>query len=194
MNRLRRVLTGCGIAAGVAAAGAPLGLLWHAVAPTVPVKVTADGAVLGSSQPEQFIAADGWFSLLGLAFGVLAAVLLWVLARRHRGPAHLLAVVVGGCGAGLLAWQVGRHIGLAHYQHLLDTAPEGATFGKPPDLRATTLKLGRLPLVRGDVLTPALGAAITYTLLAGWSRFPTLRRHEEPEVPQWPVEPFASVD
>jgi hypothetical protein len=170
-----------GIALAVGVLGAPLGLLWAWVAPSVPVRMTSDGAVLVDAQPEEFIAADGWFALLGLGFGALAAIGVWLVVRRRRGPLALLAVTVGAVGAGLLAWWLGRQVGLADYERLLDTAPVGAVFGKPPDLRAAEADLlfGFLPVARGDVLVPAFGAAVAYTLLAGWSRYPSLRRHEE---------------
>ncbi|MGY0002764.1 DUF2567 domain-containing protein [Micromonospora sp. I033] len=161
--------------------GAPLGLLWALVAPGTPVQMTAEGAVYATPQPEQPIAADGWFSLLGLCFGVLAAITLWVVLRRRRGPVGLLAGTVGGLGAAVVAWQVGRRIGLGTYQRLLDTAPPGTDFTKPADLRAGGIDwYGPLPVPHGTLLLAAFGAAVTYTLLAGWSRWPSLR----PE-PEW---------
>jgi hypothetical protein len=167
----------------VAALGAPLGLLWAALAPTVPVRMTEDGALLTKAQPEEFIAADGWFALLGLGFGALAAIGVWLVVRRGRGPLALLAVTFGAVVAGLLAWWLGRQMGVAEYERLLDGAPVGAVFSKPADLRAADAELlfGFLPVVRGDALVPGLGAAVTYTLLAGWSRFASLRPHEEPD-------------
>ncbi|BCJ61187.1 hypothetical protein Jiend_46090 [Micromonospora endophytica] len=65
--------------------GAPLGLLWATLAPATPVVKTPDGAVYGQPQPEQPVAADGWFSLLGLGFGVLAALAVWFVLSRRRG-------------------------------------------------------------------------------------------------------------
>ncbi|MBX7264673.1 DUF2567 domain-containing protein [Micromonospora sp. Llam7] len=157
--------------------GAPLGLLWAAVAPATPVIKSGDGAVYGQAQPEQPIAADGWFSLFGLAFGVLAALAVWFVLRRRRGPVGLVVVVAGGLAAGVVAWQVGRRVGLAGYQRLLETAPDGTPFTKPADLRAggIDLFLGVLPVPFGNLLLPAFGAAVAYTLLAGWSRWPSLR-------------------
>ncbi|MET8834640.1 DUF2567 domain-containing protein [Micromonospora sp. NPDC004540] len=161
--------------------GAPLGLLWALVAPGTPVQMTAEGAVYATPQPEQPIAADGWFSLLGLGFGVLAAITLWVVLRRRRGPVGLVAGALGGLGAAVVAWQVGRRIGLGAYQRLLDTAPPGTDFTKPADLRAGGVDwYGPLPVPHGNLLLAAFGAAVTYTLLAGWSRWPSLR----PE-PEW---------
>ncbi|WP_332317101.1 DUF2567 domain-containing protein [Verrucosispora sp. WMMA2121] len=164
--------------------GAPLGWIWAAVAPATPVVRSGDGAVYGLAQPEQPIAADGWFSLLGLAFGVLTALAVWFLLRRNRGPVGLVVAAVGALAAALVAWQVGRRVGLAGYQRLLDTAPEGTRFSKPADLRAGGIELflGVLPLPYGNVLLPAFAAAVTYTLLAGWSRWPSLRPEPEPDV------------
>ncbi|HEX5740776.1 MAG TPA: DUF2567 domain-containing protein [Pilimelia sp.] len=186
----------------LAVLGAPLALLWYALAPTVPVRVTADGQVLVSTQPEQFVAADGWFAILGTAFGVLAAAGTWALARRHRGPAQLVAVVLGAGAAGLVAWGVGGQLGQTGYQERARAAPVGARLHRPPELRTAkvTWVAGVLPVPRGGVLAPALGAATCYTLLAGWSRFPSLRRHEDedpaadPDDPPWPAaEPVSSA-
>ncbi|MGC4788937.1 DUF2567 domain-containing protein [Micromonospora sp. DT178] len=165
--------------------GVPLGLLWAALAPDTPVLKVADGAIYAEPQPEQPIAADGWFSLLGLGFGVLAALALWFLLRRVRGPVGLLAAVLGAFGAALVAWQVGRRTGLADYERLLAGAPVGQAFEKPADLRAGGIEwvLGVLPVPHGNLLLPAFGAAVTYTLLAGWSRWPSLRPEREPGVP-----------
>jgi len=179
-----------GVVLVVGALGAPLGLLWSAVAPTVPVQMTEDGAVLVSPQPEQFIAGDGWFTMLGFGFGAIAAIVVWLMLRRHRGPAALFAVALGAVGAGLLAWWLGSELGQGEYQRLLTQAPVGARFGKPVDLRAAEVEwlFGVVPYVRGDVLVPAFGAAVAYTLLAGWSRYPALR--PEPELPYaFPAEP-----
>ncbi|GGR81507.1 hypothetical protein GCM10010169_27190 [Micromonospora fulviviridis] len=177
----RAAVVALGTALLLTVLGAPLGLLWALVAPGTPVRMTAEGAVYATPQPEQPIAADGWFSLLGLGFGVLAAITLWVVLRRRRGPVGLVAGILGGLGAAVVAWQVGRRIGLGTFQRLLDTAPPGTDFTKPADLRAGGIDwYGPLPVPHGNLLLAAFGAAVTYTLLAGWSRWPSLR----PE-PQW---------
>ncbi|MFI5832908.1 DUF2567 domain-containing protein [Micromonospora sp. NPDC051300] len=187
----RSVATALGVTASLTALGAPLGLLWAWLAPGTPVRQTPDGAVYAVPQPEQPIAADGWFSLLALGFGVLSAIGLWVLLRRRRGPAGLLAVTLGGLGAAVVAWQVGRRIGLATFQRLVDTAPPGTDFTKPADLRAGGVDwFGPLPLPHGNLLLAAFGAAVTYTLLAGWSRWPSLRPEPEPDG-AWPPAPGA---
>lgn len=180
---VRRVVAHVVVAAVVVALlGVPFGLLWAALAPATPVIKTSDGAIYAESQPEQPIAADGWFSLLGLGFGVLVALGLWFAVRRYRGPVGLFTGVLGGVGAAVLAWQVGRRIGLGTFQRLLAEAPVGHHFDKPPDLRAGGVELvyGVLPVPHGNLLLPAFAVAVTYTLLAGWSRWPSLRPEPEP--------------
>ncbi|MEV2241345.1 DUF2567 domain-containing protein [Micromonospora sp. NPDC049891] len=174
--------------------GAPLGWLWAAIAPATPVIKSGDGAVYGQAQPEQPIAADGWFSLLGLVFGVLAALAVWFLLRRYRGPVGLVVAAAGGLAAALVAWQLGRRVGLSGYQRLLETAPDGTRFSKPADLRAGGIELflGVLPVPYGNVLLPAFAAAVTYTLLAGWSRWPSLRPEPEPDLAWLAAQPPAA--
>ncbi|RIV38366.1 DUF2567 domain-containing protein [Micromonospora radicis] len=166
--------------------GVPLGLLWAAIAPATPVVKTAAGAVYGQPQPEQPIAADGWFSLLGLGFGVLAAIAVWAVLRARRGPVGLVVTVAGTLAAAVVAWQLGRRIGLGTYERMLATLPDGTAFTKPADLRAGGIELlfGVVPVPFGNLLLPAFGAAVVYTLLAGWSRWPSLR--PEPEPTGWP--------
>ncbi|MET8279151.1 DUF2567 domain-containing protein [Micromonospora sp. NPDC005174] len=184
---LRTVTTVLGAALALAVLGAPLGLLWAALAPDTPVLKVAEGAIYAEPQPEQPIAADGWFSLLGVAFGVLAALALWFLLRRRRGPVGLLSAVLGALAAAPVAWQVGRRVGLATFERLLETAPAGQAFTKPADLRAGGVDwlLHVLPVPHGNLLLPAFGAAATYTLLAGWSRWPSLRPEPEPAEFSW---------
>ena len=93
--------------------GAPLGLLWSAIAPRLTVELTADGPVAdGIETTKAFVGADGTFVLLGLAVGVLCGVLAWVLGRRY-GPAVVLALAVGGLLGGLVAGEVGVRPGKA---------------------------------------------------------------------------------
>ncbi|MEU5964982.1 DUF2567 domain-containing protein [Micromonospora parva] len=183
----RAVATVVGAVLALAALGVPLGLLWAALAPDTPVLKTAEGAIYAEPQPEQPIAADGWFSLLGLAFGLLVALAVWVVLRRRRGPVGLVAAVLGTLVAAPVAWQVGRRIGLATFDRLLATAPAGQAFNKPADLRAGGVDwlLGVLPVPHGNLLLPAFGAAVMYTLLAGWSRWPGLRPEPEPGEFSW---------
>lgn len=167
-------LFGLAIAVAVALLGVPFGLAWAATAPDVPVIVTEGGPVYGVPQPEQPIAADGWFAILALPVGVIAAFGVWLAARRVRGTLALASLIAGSIGTGLLGWWVGRQIGLAGYRATLAAADAGARLDRPADLGVVELGWWP-PQLFGVLLVPALAAAATYTLLAAWSRFPNLR-------------------
>ncbi|MFD0823761.1 DUF2567 domain-containing protein, partial [Micromonospora zhanjiangensis] len=187
----RTLAVGAAATAALIALGALLGLVWSLAAPGVEVVKTERGIFPTSPEPEGFVASDGWFTLLGLGFGILAAIALWLLLRRHRGPVGMLASALGGLGAAVVAWQLGRRIGLGEYEHLKATAAVGQVFVKPPDLRAGGFVwlYDVLPVIRGDLLMPAFGAVVTYTLLAGWSRWASLRPEPEPEPEPEPTDP-----
>ncbi|GAB2590061.1 hypothetical protein Aab01nite_40830 [Paractinoplanes abujensis] len=145
--------------------GGPLGLLWRALAPSVPViDAGQSGVVINDPSPEEFVAADGLFTLLGLGFGLLVAIAAWFLLRRDRGPFLLLSVVLGTLGAGwLVAPRVGELIGRSDYESWIETAQQGATYMAPPEVHSL-----------GPTLVPAFAAAIVLTLMAGWSNDPDL--------------------
>ncbi|MGH2603378.1 MAG: DUF2567 domain-containing protein [Dehalococcoidia bacterium] len=205
-ERDRELIAALGVALATAVLGVLLGFVWYLLAPPLPLKKVDGGLAYTSPNPEQQVAQDGWFTILGLIFGILAAVLVWVIFRRWRGPIQLFAVALGAAGAGYLAWLVGREIGLDAYRDVVAAAPLNTVVEKPIDLSATGGDRICLPercvtLRSGDILIPALGAAIGYSLLAGWSRWPSLRRHEEEELalssaqewgqagPEWPEQP-----
>jgi hypothetical protein len=168
----------------VAVLGAPLGLAWAAFAPDVPVQVTEQGLMFAVPQPEQPAAADGWFTLLAVPFGALVAGGAWLVVPRSRGPGAVTAVAAGATVAGLLAWWVGRQVGLAGYDAALVAAPDGTVLSRPADLRVATAGWWP-PVAAGVPLLPGLFAAVTYTLLAAWSRLPSLlpEPSQPPDVP-----------
>lgn len=91
--------------------GAPLGLLWSAVAPHSHALVEAGGAAfVADAETEVFIAADGWFLGLTLLVGVLTGVVAWLVARRS-GPFVVVGLLVGGLLASYVASKVGVRIG-----------------------------------------------------------------------------------
>jgi hypothetical protein len=145
--------------------GVPLGLLWHWLAPSVPVLDAGQtGIVVNDPSPEEYIAADGWYTMLGLGFGLLVAIVAWLVMRKDRGPFLLLGVVLGTLGAGyLIAPWIGGLIGRGNYRHWQETAAQGATYLAPPQVHSV-----------GPRLVPAFAAAIVLTLLAGWSNDPDL--------------------
>jgi hypothetical protein len=162
--------------------GFPLGMLWQWLAPDVPVLIVSDGAVYNDPQPEQFIAGDGWFAVLGLAFGLVLAIVTWVLFRRLRGPLLLALLAVSGTVAAVIAWKYGRDLGLDAYLRDLHTAAVGTELSKPNDVRIEELRWWP-PAVEGVLLLPALGSTLTVTLFAAWSRWPSLRAPRDTGTP-----------
>jgi hypothetical protein len=175
-----------GVLVVVSALGWPLGVLWQALAPNIPVLVVADGAVYADTQPEQFMGGDAWFALLGLAFGIVVAAVTWVTCKQLRGPLGLAVLAVGGIVAGVLAWKVGRDIGVTQYLAGLQSAPEGTHLSKPNDLRIESFRWWP-PKLAGVLLLPALGATLTMTILAAWSSYANLRTAPEPPPPAGPL-------
>lgn len=85
----------------------PAGLLWSALAPRFGVTVSASGLSSGDLESSKaFIGADGSFFLVMLLAGALCGVVGWWLFRQ-AGPVTVLALVVGGIAAGLIAATVG---------------------------------------------------------------------------------------
>ncbi|MQA26208.1 MAG: DUF2567 domain-containing protein [Micromonosporaceae bacterium] len=155
------------VAMALAALGAAAGLLWQWLTPGAEVLMTRDGPMHADPHAETYFGDDAVFALLGLALGVLAALGCWFLARRHRGPAQLVGMVTGCLLGAVVAWQVGRQIGLADFYQSIEQAEPGETFRRPAKLAA-----------HGVLGLQGFASVFTYTLLAGWSRWPGLRRPE----------------
>ncbi len=147
----------------LAAFGISLGALWSKVSPRVQVVVTAAGPDLAHYDSDEFFAGDGTFVLLGAVAGLLAALALWWLGRRWRGPVQILVLALGCAACAVVVWQVGRRIGLDHFHDLLRSAEPGRRFSKPVDLR------GKIGLVAQPFV-----AVATYMALASWVARPDL--------------------
>ncbi len=177
----REAVAGLSVLFGVIALGVPIGMLWSAVSPRVPVLMTADGPILTSGEPEEYMGSDAVFTLVGLGTGIALGLLCWLVLRRWRGPVVLVALGAGSLLSAVVAWKLGRELGLAEYADLKSTALAGWQFYRPPNLAAQSFVeiLGVPVLPRGVLTAQALAAVFTYTLIAGWSRYPGLRRGEE---------------
>lgn len=179
----RELLSALVVAVAVAMCGAVLGLVWYVLAPPLPLRKVEGGLAFTGQQPEQLAAQDGWFAILGFGFGILAAVAAWVLVRRYRGPLQLVALLLGALGAGYLAFRVGIQIDQDQYRQTVASAPLGAMIERPIELSSGStkacLRARCLSTPGGPILVPAFGAMIAYAVLAGWSRWPSLRREEE---------------
>ena len=175
----------------IAGLGAPIGLLWRAVAPKVELVQTEYGPYPLQPEPEGYVADEGWFIFIAVGAGILVALLTWFLLRRCRGAAMVAALAVGSVGGSVLAAWLGHRIGLSTYNRLIDSAPVGTHIFRPARLRLTDVGLwhGFIPRVRGIVLIQALVATALYTACAGFSYSPSLRPEtdELPDVqlPNW---------
>ncbi|MEV2214403.1 AAA family ATPase [Streptomyces sp. NPDC050997] len=143
------------ITVAVALAGALLGVLWWWLAPHVPLTgdvVDKSWVVyLKDSEGEQAVGVDGTFTLLGLAFGAVSALAVFLL-RRRGGVPLVVALGLGGLLGSLLAWRLGVWLGpaqdvIAHAK----SAGKGVTFSAP-------LKLG----AKGALLAWPLTALVVH--------------------------------
>lgn len=150
------------VAATIALAGVPLGLLWTLVGPHVDLAMYSYGADLADYHTEAFIAGDMMFGIIGLAAGAVSAVVVWVMSQ-WRGPTVLAGLAIGCLGGALATWQVGIRIGEGDYQRLLSDAEVGQHFSMPMDLRST-----------GLLFLQAIVAVIVYVVHAVWARDPGL--------------------
>ncbi len=189
----RRVLVAVGVAIVVSLFGLGVGLLWRVLAPHVQIIKVEQGFLYADSQPEQAVAADGWFAFLGLAAGVLVAIGAWIAARRHRGLWVLVGLVVGSLVGAWLGWRLGVWLEMRHFEALVTTAPVGAQIEAPLSLRITDLDRMHLwpPRATGVVAAQALAAAATYTTLAGFAADPQLRPDAPVLAEAGPIDPLS---
>ncbi|MEU8823835.1 ABC transporter permease [Streptomyces sp. NPDC048636] len=145
------------VAIAVAVSGVLLGLLWLWLAPRVPLIWAGDNAVyLKNSEAEDAIGADGMFALLGLAFGAVSAVVVF-LFFRHGGIALVIGLAVGGVIASVIAWRLGVWLGpsadiAAHAKEV----GKGVAFDGPLKLRA-----------KGALLAWSVAAMVVHLALTG---------------------------
>jgi DivIVA domain-containing protein len=137
--------TGARIALGVLAAGVPAGVVWWLLAPVPRVVVRGPGVFLVNGESETAIAADGWFAVCTATAGLVAALVVFALARRTPVGA-LLGLSVGGLAAALLAWRLGVLLGPDSVRSSAKGLADGARFDGPLELSARGVLLA-WPLV-----------------------------------------------
>lgn len=105
--------------------GAPVGLLWAGLAPTVDVVVAGDQVQLVEPGSSAFIATDGFFLIAVALAGVVGGVLAWSLAHPH-GPAVVVGLTLGGLAAAYVAMVVGEQVGLTEVTQAVQAGQQGA--------------------------------------------------------------------
>lgn len=161
-------------------------LLWLLVAPRVPVIRVEQGFLYADAQPEQAVAADGWFAFLGLIAGLILAIVAWIMLRHRRGTAVLVALVLGSLVGAWLGWWFGTRLEMDHFDALVAGTPVGGSLEAPLSLGVTDLDRQSLWPVQvtsdgiklklnGVIVVQALAAALAYTTLAGFATDPELR-------------------
>ncbi|WP_327356768.1 DUF2567 domain-containing protein [Streptomyces sp. NBC_01304] len=123
-------------AVAVTIGGVLLGLLWLWLAPKVALISNGEAVFIRDTEGEQAIGADGTFILLGLAFGALSALVVFLL-RRRGGIALVVGLAVGGLLASVLAWRFGIWFGPGDdVVARAKAAGEGVAFDAPLKLNA----------------------------------------------------------
>ncbi len=128
--------------------GAPLGLLWAWFTPRIGVVETAAGLALTSPEGKSFFAVDGWFFVMSIAVGIVAAVGVW-LALRGRSPLVPAGLVAGALVGAQIAREIGGRIVVDDRVHRFCTAP-GAS----------------CPLYDGTLSIRASGVLLVWALVA----------------------------
>jgi hypothetical protein len=148
----RALLTTLAIVIGSAILGIIGGLIWAAIAPQALFVVASHGvAYVVNPETSAFIAADGWFSIVGIIGGLVIGLAGYLFGARRYGPLPVAGVLVGATAASLLAWWTGRNIGLGSFRHQLGTSKAGTLLRQPADLGAHSA-LVFWPLAAGAVI------------------------------------------
>jgi len=157
------------VTVAVALLGVPGGFIWSAITPRVLVVVTGHGvAQVVNPETKAFIAADGWFCVVGMLGGLLTGAVGSVTAVRWSGAAAAAGLILGGLAASLVQWWIGRDIGRGSFRGALDVSHHGAVLHAPLELSAHTAL----------VIWP-----LTATLLVGLGELVAGRRHGRPGRP-----------
>jgi hypothetical protein len=141
-----------------ALAGLPVGLLWWLAAPLPRIAKRADGLYrVGGEGNESAIAADGWFAVLAVLAGVLAALVVYLLTRPGR-VLPLVGLAVGGLLGAVVAWRFGALLGPGPIDATARGLKAGTRFDAPLDVTAL-----------GVLLAWPLAAVITYFAVSAGS-------------------------
>jgi len=121
-------------------AGAPVGLLWAALAPRfADAAVAAGQGASAATAGAALLAVDASYLGAVVVAGLATGVLTWRLGSQH-GPAVVVGLTVGGLVAGSVAMSVGGLVGSRPLGELLASGQD--LTGLAVDLRATAVIAG----------------------------------------------------
>jgi hypothetical protein len=100
--------------------GAALGVVWSALAPRVPLVVKPESASPQGFQPDQYLASDLSFGVLGLVAGVAVTIGLAYMRREHLLSVLVAALLASGIGTAAM-WFVGTRLGSVDIEGLQAT-------------------------------------------------------------------------
>jgi hypothetical protein len=180
------------VVAGMAAAGVLVGCLWVLLAPPVHGAVALNKAgqrlhvYLGNEADHFFVSAVMMVGML-IAVAVVGAVLVWQW-RQRRGPATVVALVLGGIASAAAATAVGAGLARLRYGAVeVATAPVSPQHRVHYVTEASTVFFGHAPLqALATLLLPAAAAALAYAIMAAASAHDDLDVGDdyEPSVPE----------
>jgi hypothetical protein len=161
----------------IAVLGFAAGWLWYHVAPRIEIAKVDGGFVYVNAEPEQGIAADGWFLIIGVALGLVLGVAVWLLLPRFRGVGMLIALALGSVLGAWAAWWLGYRLAHADFTAAAAHAVVGTHLSAPLELGISNMDPHRMwfPGFTGVMVGQAMAAALIYTALAGFSAYDTLR-------------------
>ncbi|WP_432069728.1 hypothetical protein [Streptomyces sp. AA1529] len=137
----RELLHAAVCAAAVAVLGVLMGLLWLWLAPRVPLYTSGKLVLFRHPEGEEAIGAEGVFTLLGLGFGVVTGLAVF-LVRRSGGVGLVAGLCLGGALGSVLAWRTGVWLGPeTDLSAAARAAGQGATFDAPLELHAYAVLL-----------------------------------------------------
>lgn len=166
------VRQGAVVLLAVAIAGNVLGLLWLWLAPRVPLVSDGRSVLLTESEAEHAVGADGVFILLGLAFGAVTALAVFLFHRRGGIPV-VAGLALGGLLGSVLGWGTGTLLGPTHdVVARARQVGQGVTFDAPLELQAY-----------GALLAWPIAAMVVHLALTA------LFGPRDPE-PEWDVSPY----
>jgi hypothetical protein len=176
------------VVVGFAVVGVVVGAVWTLLAPPVHGAVALNKAghrvhvYLGNDADHFFVSAVMMVGLL-IGVAVVAAVLVWQW-RPHRGPAMVIALILGGLAATGAATGVGAALARLRYGAVdIAGAPVSPQHRVHYVTEAPTVFFGHTPLqVIATLVLPAAAATLTYATMVAASASDDLG--VEPSVPE----------